>query len=434
MIYSLTFTQKRRNNMKCNIRQFVQQYYLKTEVDRSFQRRIVWKPNNRVKFLTSLFSDRAYSSIMLVDIRACLGVCLEELDNPFLDDELYKKELIDSKRYFEKLLNKGKFYLSLDGQNRSDTINGVINNTVNLKDVSFPVKYGSTINSNHYFRKSTQYSDLPNDLKAYMDMLTCVRVNLIDNIPTLEIIRETFISENEGEPLKDIEKISAISSPMGVEVHNLSDKYAGLFQAINNKICNWKRKEDQDWLVKLIKVVRLGSDANTKIGGHKEFWKTASKLSRKEKTLIKNILDDLRLIVDSKVKVDSGWRFWAILCGLHWYYSEHAVNYDITNPIQFAEKTLDHVEGLRIEGLNAYTHAMNDWNDNGKIGIEPAISQYFSHWMGNSDVGTSRAKWIEKAFTDDFLNSLSADGIVTYNETTLISVEQEDSCSASSFA
>jgi len=384
--------------MKVNIKEFIGQYYNKTFVDRRFQRRVVWNNHNRVNYLNSLLQDRAYSPIMLVDIRACLGACTQEIDNDTSHGEEFKKELLGSKEYFERRLESGAYYLSLDGQNRAETIDGVIKNTVNLQGVSFSMGSGY---KEIIFKKERQYANLEGSAKNYIDLLPCVNVVIISNLPTLQGIRAAFVSENDGMPLTVMEKISPIVSPIGDKVHYFSGIYEETFQNLDNRVCKWQRKEDQDWITKLMKIVCKGIETNTKVASHMQFWKDGKKLTKREEKLVKNVLDDLQTIVEDQIYMRATWKLWSVLCALYWYHSQYSTEYVMRNRHAFAEYIIDHVEKLRAQADQDFGRAMTTWHNNKKIGEKPASSQYFTHANGNSDVGTSRKKWTDIAFTEE---------------------------------
>jgi hypothetical protein len=411
---------------ECNILEFLTLYYKKTKVDRKFQRRVVWKGRNKTSFLTSLFRKRAYSSIKLVDIRSCLAACVRELENAetYSYTKEYKKQLKTSKAYFKNLLAGGYFYLSLDGQNRAETISELVSGSVNLQGVSFKKGASPVLVE---FKKKKTYPELTGEIKNYMDVLQCLRVTVIDNIPTLEEIRETFISENDGMPLSDMEKTSAIDSNVGAVIHLLSEEYVELFQTLKKNICDWSRKEDQDWLTKIIKLVRFNGQQNTKVSSHAEFWKNAKLLNKKEFETIQNILEDLSTIVADSNSLfgDKGtkWKFWAVLGSLFWFHhraeTEFATLYpnglEMVDVSKFAEYVIDHVDILRANSTKEYSEAVTDWHKNKKATAEPSKSSYFEHWQSNSDVKDSRTKWMDKAFDENFLKKLMSeetDGLV----------------------
>jgi hypothetical protein len=266
---------------------------------------------------------------------------------------------------------------------------------------------------------------LTGEIKNYMDVLQCLRMTVIDNIPTLEEIRETFISENDGMPLSAMEKTSAIDSKIGAVVHSLSEEYIDLFQALKKGICDWSRKEDQDWLTKIIKLVRFDGQQNTKVASHAEFWKNAKPLSKKELDTVRNILEDLSAIVADNNslfgKSGTKWKFWAVLGSLFWFHhrakfrpefaTSHPNGLIIVDALksQFAEHVIDHVDKLRVDSKKKYSEAVTNWHKNKKAGNEPSASWYLDHWLTNSDVEVSRTKWMLKAFDKNFLNKLMSE-------------------------
>ena len=379
-----------------NIQDFNNQIQKQTFVDRKFQRRLVWKEKNKKDYLQSLFRNSAESPLMHFDIASGVSYCDSELDKAELIEipSDYRRELESSRKYFKKLLNDGFRYISLDGQNRSGAIEAYLSNNIDLSGISFKAFNGRTVN----IRKKTFCSDLELDVANYINMLPCVDVKLISN-RTLPQLRTTFISENDGVPLSTMEKTSALDTNIGKFVHKLSVDFAQMFQKIDNKSCNFIRKEDQDWITKICKLVRFESTQNTKVEGHAEFW-VNGKLTTCEKGRVRDILENLQSVVDSEKECfRTKWKLWAVVMALYWL-DENYTDYEISNFSNFAEKVVDYVGKLRADAAGRYSADVTKWYQNKKLGNEPNRSNYFEYWSSNSDVAASRNKWTIQAFED----------------------------------
>ena len=295
-----------------------------------------------------------------------------------------------------------------------------------MSGISFKAFNGSLVN----IRKKTFYSDLELDVANYINMLPCVDVKLISN-RTLPELRTTFISENDGVPLSTMEKTSAIDSSIGKFVHKLSEEFAQMFQKIDNKSCNFIRKEDQDWITKICKLVHFGSSQNTKVEGHAEFWRN-SKLSTREKGRVRDILENLQSVVASEKECfRTKWKLWAIVVSLYWLDESYA-DYEISNFSNFAEKIVDHVGKLRADAAGRHSADVTKWYQSGKDGPEPSRSNYFEHWSSNSDVAAARNKWAIQAFEDYVHGGTSTlfSNMIIEDDITFVSFENSGAATA----
>lgn len=372
----------------------------KTLVSRRIQRRIAWTDTQRVDYISSLFSNRAETPIMVLPIADSIDYCKERRQyyQDYLPSELEKiADYTSSIESYEKWLLQGYKFISVDGQNRGDTICKLINGELSLKGVGFVNDSGKEINITK--KKHFNSNDLEQGIFMYLDLMKSVEVKILEP-RSLEELRDTFINLQAGTPLSPMDVISAIFSPVGDQVHTLSTKYKDLFTALSNQSCNYSKKEDQDWITKLFRIIR-NHDSNTKVKTHEEFWRNGKKLSRKEMNLVERILDltrDVVLSMDNSNDTSSArWKFWSIFMACYWM-ETHVPTHSVINLKEFGNLVVTEAELLRAKSDSDYGQAVEAWIKSGKVGKNPTIANYFTHWLGNSDEGSSRKRWFDKMF------------------------------------
>jgi len=89
-------------------------------IDPRYQRRNSWNKENQLNFIDSIYKNMVSHSIILVNIGASYHIALQK--NRHKDSE-----------YFKGLLDKGYEYISIDGNNRSQTITKYKNGEIKVK-------------------------------------------------------------------------------------------------------------------------------------------------------------------------------------------------------------------------------------------------------------------------------------------------------------
>lgn len=101
--------------------EFISEYFNKTYIDPSYQRHEVWSDSKKYKFVNSVYIGYAINPIILINISMCLDYA-EAMGNQ------------EDIKYFSDKKNSGKKYISVDGNNRSQSINSYLNKELD-KDV-----------------------------------------------------------------------------------------------------------------------------------------------------------------------------------------------------------------------------------------------------------------------------------------------------------
>ncbi len=140
----------------------IRKYYNDTELDPSFQRLggmdngSGWSKKDSEGYMESLFAGSVFNKVMLADVEACLRHAKEEGDQ-------------ESEDYFQDLFDKGRKFVSIDGNNTSSTIAAYLDNKFpvyideNKRGKGYPKKYFKDLAENEqadllYTEKLTLYT------------------------------------------------------------------------------------------------------------------------------------------------------------------------------------------------------------------------------------------------------------------------------------
>ena len=199
-----------------------------TYVDMAFQRRACWDSETERKFLRSFSRGKCFNPVIVADIDKCIQFCKDE-------GEPYHK--------LAMIKDKGKRFISLDGQNRLNTLAKFFNNGVSLTGI-FKDDNGRSIRVNNAF-----YKDMPGSLqRAFQQSKLLV---LFEENSTYEEFYETFISVNGGLPLNRMELRNPMPTPLAEWIRALGDEFE---ESITEQIKGLKteRMDDYEILLKLV--------------------------------------------------------------------------------------------------------------------------------------------------------------------------------------
>ena len=180
--------------------------FSKTELDLDFQRRGPWTDKNRNKFLKSLFSGKAATNISIVDVESCLNFAIKNND-------------LESIEYFQKMKDNNKKYVSIDGNNRSQTINKLLTDQIPFPDIKIKDNNGNLIDLKNIF-----FSDLGEDLKKIILEKIKVPFNIIKNTSRSEL-NQAFLQVNEGKSVNAQELRNATEGEVANFIRHLGSKY-----------------------------------------------------------------------------------------------------------------------------------------------------------------------------------------------------------------
>lgn len=193
-----------------DILEFVSEYFNKTYVDPAYQRREVWLENNKYKFIKSVYSGLIANPIILINVSMCLDYA-EAVGN---------KEDIE---YFQKVKNSGAKFISVDGNNRSQTINSYLHSDLE-KDIDKD-------SDREVFKKKKIYLVIFGDMPK-------------------EQIHDLAITTNMGNPWNEQENRNAMNTEIASFIRNITLKLTPTTNKV--KIGNINRMKDSELLTKML--------------------------------------------------------------------------------------------------------------------------------------------------------------------------------------
>lgn len=204
---------------------FFHKNFQKIYLDLSFQRKGAWELKDRIEFLKSLLLGYNFTPIIVANIKECLA-------------EAQKNNSIEDINYFQNLFNKNYKYVSIDGNNRSTTINMFLKDEIAI-DLTYIDKQGKTINL-----KNLVFSMLPEEIQ---DILEDIRFSISElNSTSLEDLHQIFISVNKGKALNSQEMRNAKICKTAPFIRNLTEvEYQDFFTKISNESDRLRRKEQE---------------------------------------------------------------------------------------------------------------------------------------------------------------------------------------------
>lgn len=249
----------------------------KIYIDPRYQRRNSWNKENQKNFIDSIYKNMVSHSIILVNIGASYHIALQKNRHKDAD-------------YFKGLLDKGYEYISIDGNNRSQTI-------TKYKNGDISVKYSHDKDKSLFLKKK-------------LSVTTYSSMSLLQ-------MHELGIKVNQGQPWNRQEQRNCINSVVADTIREFSTK----FDTITEKISVKKSRMYDDELL----VMLLFYQTN-KRGGAQDSWDTMYKKETADLVEFKKVINEWGKILKShpnKKKLDKSfvYNLYTLLC----YLNEHNV-------------------------------------------------------------------------------------------------------------
>ena len=181
-------------------------------LDLAFQSIMRWTLNDQSRFVTSLITGDAPSKIIVAKIKECMDACVEG-----------SKDW----EYFKEWADKGFDWISIDGNNRTITVDQYLKGEVPIVhgEYSFPCGV-FIINS-----KNDTYDKHPKAMRQWIE--DNIRLTVTEyHSATRADLSTIFINVNYGVKLNDQELRNAILVTFAVWVRNMSVKYEHVFDLI----------------------------------------------------------------------------------------------------------------------------------------------------------------------------------------------------------
>jgi hypothetical protein len=200
-----------------NVKNFIKDILPKVYVDKSYQRYEVWSTNSKFSFINSMYRGLVANPIILVDVEMC---------------KMYNHRCGNKEdyNYFNNISERGFLYISVDGNNRSQTINSYHTNDLTK------VLYNDT--DKEYF------GEIQLDLVIY-------------RIMTKNDIHELAVNTNKGDSWNPQESRNALNTPMSGFVREKTEE---IITILTNKVklTNIKRMKGDELLVKMLAYENYG--------------------------------------------------------------------------------------------------------------------------------------------------------------------------------
>lgn len=198
----------------------------KVGLDLSFQSEARWPDQQKSQYITSLIMGMAPSKIIVADIESCMESVIE-------DSEDYT--------FFSNWLNEGKDYISIDGNNRTITIDEYLNGKVSVLHGEYKLPVGAVVIGAH----NDNYYTHPKLLKEHI--VNNINVSVCEyTTASLSDLSDLFISINNGVALNPQEMRNAILVPLAKEIRELSKQYGKAMKHIKKD--NSRRAVDEQFV------------------------------------------------------------------------------------------------------------------------------------------------------------------------------------------
>ena len=280
-------------------------------VDRSFNRRVVWDSPERNQYFSSLLSGRVPSPHVMAHIEDCMA------HSKALGDKV-------SEEYYKEYYDKGYKFISLDGQNRGESIVRLLNNEVPISGI-FKDADGIEVEVENRF-----FSQLPTRLQdSFKD--STVSVVIYSDVLKSELTT-IFRNIQAGCPLNEQEKRNSTLSPIAEWVREQRGQHQNAVKRITDRKKIIRMLDDEnvakiamsltrtkDWGLSAQAIdqwYNLGKDFNTLEDPNCPYG--ATEVSRIEEIIemFAGVVNNQKVYSASQKIANNKW--WAILYACEW--------------------------------------------------------------------------------------------------------------------
>jgi hypothetical protein len=389
---------------------FYEAYENRIYVDQSFQRRACWSIQQKRRFILSLNKGRVLSPIVV----ACALTGLESSGSD-----------LSSKEKYQKVLNNQKTYVSLDGQNRSETIREFFNDQLAISG-NFTDRDGKTVGVTNL-----TFNQLPHRLKDALKDANIEMKNLED-IPYSEL-NDIFLSINDGQPLNDQEKRNAINTPISTWIREHSEKsfvdFWPMIQGFREK--DIKRFKDVECLISIYMATLPKSTWSTKTRDLNNFYnlgrdKTMKQVEEYRNTNSRRFLQIMKivthLIEGAKIlpKYSNGVSqklLWGLVMFAEYLWETNVINALPTgissNGYHRLAELVSTLDDKLSKDEDKLLSQHKDDYDNGVRTDEPKRNQYYTFLQSDHKTHTSRSSRKRKLITE-IINSQEYNAVIAH--------------------
>jgi hypothetical protein len=246
-------------------------------LDLSFQSPARWPSSQKTEYMTSLIIGRAPTSIVVAHIDSCM----EKLSKHSRDYA-----------YFKKWKDLGFKWISIDGNNRTITIDEYLAGKVSIEHREYLLPSGPVeINS-----KNDRYNTHPQEMRDYINSFIFIPICEYVNATRADL-SDLFTSINHGVALNAQELRNAVLVDFAEEVRDLVQEYGDAFKYISKAKDNSRRARDEQ-IVNLAVYNALGAVKGISKSNKDDAYKDNSTVSMAfEKGGRKIVEDTLKMII-----------------------------------------------------------------------------------------------------------------------------------------
>lgn len=204
----------------------------KTALDLSFQSLARWPFSQKIAFMTSLIAGMAPSKIILCRIDDCMKQFIEGSEDW---------------KYFNKWKQLGYEWISIDGNNRTITINEFLRGEIPIEHGAYKLPSGKTIVIDD---TCDTYDTFKNDFKEYVDNNVVVSLTAYVNASRRDLTN-LFLNINNGVSLNSQEIRNAILVPFAEWVRNMSTEYYASLSKVFPTEKQRNRRDVDDYIVSM---------------------------------------------------------------------------------------------------------------------------------------------------------------------------------------
>lgn len=238
-------------------------------LDLSFQSESRWEDKQSSAYMTSLITGMAPSKIIVANIKECMDKCIEGSKD-------YE--------YFKGWFDQGFEWISIDGNNRTITIDNYLNNKVKLKHGDYTLPNG-TVNIND---KNDTYKKHPKLLLEFIK--DNVNLTIAEYVSASRSdLSDIFINVNDGISLNAQELRNARLVPFASWVRDIVKKYNSEFKTVFTTEKQSKRRIVDDFVVGLSVYTTFGADNGVTKGDKDDAYDDDSAVSKQTKNIAASI-------------------------------------------------------------------------------------------------------------------------------------------------
>jgi hypothetical protein len=249
----------------------------KTALDLSFQSSARWSPETKVAYVTSLVTGMAPSKIILCNIEKCLNNLIEGCEDW---------------KYFKAWQEKGYEWISIDGNNRTITINEFLKGEVPIQHGDYILPNGASI---HIDKSNDNYNTFPKILRKHVDENVQVSFAAYSNATRYDMT-QLFLNINDGVSLNSQEKLNAILVPFSGWVRDRVEEYHPVLKKVFPTEKQLVRRAVDDYIVSMAIFATFDTQKSIQLGEKKKAYEDDSAVSRSVKRAEKLIKETLRFV------------------------------------------------------------------------------------------------------------------------------------------